>query len=402
MARMRLRTVAILLAAWWAAAGQTGKELYDTHQWFALRDLTRSTDTVSLYRGAVAYASGDLEMAERELRRASRGGSDDAVEARGLLISVAQTRGEYRKALAIIREIQAMRPGERDLDNGAAFFGALQSYPKQRVTRRRRALVRYSLREGNLFLPVSVNGRDASYIFDTGANFSVISESEAKRLGLSVSSAPGMHGSDAIGSKVEMRVAVANRVSIGGFEIRNVVFLVAADERQPFVDLPAESRGVLGFPVALAFETMRWTAGGEFEIGFKARRSAKVDGNLCFDGANPIVRGEYRGKPVNIFLDTGSTKTRLMPGLAKAFPEVLKGTKSVASTMRGVGGSAPVDVRMIPNFTVRIGGGDAGLDEVELLAEAPGGPPRFHIWAGLDLFQGRNVVLDFRSMRLGL
>jgi hypothetical protein len=101
------------------------------------------------------------------------------------------------------------------------------------------------------------SGKAANYIFDTGANFSVLSESEARRLGLSVRGAPGSHGTDAAGTSVPYRVALAGRVSVGDFEVRNVLFLVARDDRQPFVDLPAGSRGVLGFPVALAFETIR-------------------------------------------------------------------------------------------------------------------------------------------------
>src|SRR5438445_13021774 len=39
-------------------------------------------------------------------------------------------------------------------------------------------------RDGHLFIPVLVNGAGGKYVLDTGANFSTLTASEAKRLGL--------------------------------------------------------------------------------------------------------------------------------------------------------------------------------------------------------------------------
>jgi predicted aspartyl protease len=122
---------------------------------------------------------------------------------------------------------------------------------------------------GNLFVPVTVNGKTANYIVDTGADFSLMSKGEPKRLSLKVIEAPGSSTVDSSGTSVGFRLALADRLSVGEFELRNVVFLVARDDQQPFVDLPADSHGVPGIPVVVAFETLRWSADGRFEIGFK-------------------------------------------------------------------------------------------------------------------------------------
>lgn len=166
----------------------------------------------------------------------------------------------------------------------------------------------------------------------------MISESEAKRAGMSVHEAVGLRSTDSAGNAVAMRVSVAHSLSVGGFELRNVAFLVARDGQQPFRDLPTAWRGVLGIPVILAFETIR-RADGRFEAAFNVPRSSFRDPTMCFDGANPLVPALHGGKPVNVFLDTGTTKTRATPLFAKEFPEIMATAASGAVTVRGVGGS---------------------------------------------------------------
>jgi hypothetical protein len=338
------------------------------------------------------------------MTRTSGSVSEDAIEAHGILIYLAQMQAKYPRALAEIRAIQAARPGIQGLENGAALFAFLSALPEQRVLRRRPATLRFRMIDGNLFVPVTVNGIRANFLFDTGANFAVISESEARRLGMEIRDAPGAHSNDAAGTRMPVRLALARRVRAGGFEIENVPFQVARDDQQPFASLPAGSRGVLGIPVALAFETVRWRADGRFEIGVRLPRTTVSAANLCFDTANPIVSAEYAGKPVHVFLDTGATVARLTPAFARDFPDALRNAARGVATVRGVGGKTEKPKAELRGFRLRIGGGEAALEQIEVLLEdIPAPAVRAHVWVGLDLFSGtRAVTLDFRSMRFRL
>ena len=64
-------------------------------------------------------------------------------------------------------------------------------------------------------VPLSINGKPASYLFDTGAWISVMSEAEANRLGLEIRSGSATMG-DPSGNGVRFRTAVAKDLRLGG------------------------------------------------------------------------------------------------------------------------------------------------------------------------------------------
>lgn len=402
-----LLAIAFATATILAAAPQTFKQLYDAHDWFGLRDaVARAKQTPELYRGAVAYAFHEPVAAQRSLRHviAVSPKSDDAIEAHSLLVSVAQMNGDYPGTLAEIKTLQKIVPDPSGLENGAAFFMALAAFPKQFVAKPRSTTVATSVRGGNLFVPASINGTSAQCILDTGANFSVMSEGDARRFGLTVHEAPGSHGTDAAGGSVAFRVAFAERVSIGGFDLRNVTFLVARDDQQPFIDLPAASRSALGIPVLVALGSMKWHVDGRLEIGGPRVAGVRRDANLCFDGADLHAAAEYQGRPIDAFIDTGAEKSRLTTRFGADFPQALANAKTAVSTVRGVGGSAKARVAILERLTVRLGGRDLTLDSVEtFLEQRDKRPDRFHLWAGFDLFRrAQTVTIDFRSMRMAV
>jgi predicted aspartyl protease len=61
-------------------------------------------------------------------------------------------------------------------------------------------------------VPVLINGRRATYLLDTGAWMSVMTEAEAKRLGLTIREGTGVLG-ESSGKGVKIRTAVAKTLS---------------------------------------------------------------------------------------------------------------------------------------------------------------------------------------------
>src|SRR4030095_10320101 len=97
--------------------------------------------------------------------------------------------GQYLRLLNNLDEWAAVfpdRPEFREAKNDVERFRRL---PDQSNGARHRSVLRHD--DDSFTLPVSINGKTADYLFDTGAWLSVISEPEAKRLGLPVSEERG-------------------------------------------------------------------------------------------------------------------------------------------------------------------------------------------------------------------
>ncbi len=399
------RVLSILLTITGFAYAQPLRALYDAHQWFELRDAIRQTDAPPLYWGATEYAFNRLRQAERDLRWVAKfeRRSDDAMDALGILAHVAQMQGNYRRALSEIRKIQRIAPDNPDLARTAAFFTSLAGLPRQKVETREASSLQYSMQSGRLVVPITVNRRPAAFVFDTGSNFSVMSESEAKRLGLRVRDAVSPPGTNTASKDAKLSIAVASRVAAGSFVLRNVVFLVVRDDQPPFSAISPSWRGVLGMPVAMAFETIRWTAAGRFELGFYLPRASIKDSNLCFDGADPLVRADSDGTPVTLFLDTGVSKSRLTPAFGRDFPEAVQGPAKFVSTAHAKGVAANPDTGPAHEFALKLGGHLHVLKSPEMLKLSGSADKPFHVWAGMDLFEGaRSVTIDFRSMHIAV
>jgi predicted aspartyl protease len=380
---------------------------YETHQWFKLGDAVTKTGASAFYRGAVAYAFDDARRAEHHLNSVieSSPQSELASDARTMLINLYMRTGRYRKAFSATEKERAVSPDDAGLKTAGALLGALSQSPEQEVSRRRSSKIRYTTKEGNLFIPVDINGKRANYILDTGANFSIISQAEAKRLGLTLVQGGGHEIEGSSGAKVDFGVAIADQLDVGEFRLRHVAFLVLEDNRQPFVELEPGARGVLGLPVILSFETLRWKRDGTFEFGFAPSVHRTPVGRLCFDGLQPVIEGQFRESQIMLFLDTGATRTRVLPLFAKEFSTFVNRFGQKASDrVTGVSGSVDVEALRLPELALRIGGFDAILRPAPvLLRDTTSDSHWWHVWLGMDLLnQPRVVTLDFSSMTVAL
>ena len=349
------------------------KSLYDGHRWFELRESVRKDHPSAFYQGAVACAFNDVRRCERKLRDVHRHAStsDDAVEAHRILASAYFTHGQYKKALAQVDAILELRPTDSDALGGRPVIAVLAEAPDQQITGRH---TRVQLQDDGL--PFSINGVHATYWFDTGAELSVLSESEAKRFGLQIHSA-SVQVSDVNGTRVQTRIAVADELSIGSIRVKHVAFLVFPDKQPPFDQQASGSRGLIGLPVLLAFKTFAWGADKSFEIGSASvRRTQHAD--LCFDGNHPLVQVAYENRALTFALDTGATNTDLYPPFASAFPELIHhAPKTDSYKMEGVGGAKQMEAATLESLRFSIGGFPTTLSRWESCSSPPPMPASF-------------------------
>ena len=375
--------------------------LYDTHQWFALRDALRAaTDAPPFFHAAVAAAFND-NTAEGSLRTAIESSDDPELQAdaRTWLIYLRMRGGRYNEALAEVDRGLSVHPDSDSLKNARALFASLARFPDQSVNKWRASRLHYRIRGGNVVAPAKLNGRSVDAILDTGANLSLVSEAEASRLGLKLGDSRSS-ASDAAGKSVAARTAMAAEVTIGQVQLRNVAFLVIADSQQPFVNLPLGERVVLGVPVLLAMRSVRWSQDGVFEIGLASAKRDMARANLCFDGAQIIAQAQLGDDAIQMLVDTGAVRTRGLPLLALDFPDLAGDVAAEETTVTGVGGSVSVGAIPLPALTVGIRGVDVPLGATELLISDTAPDHRWwHVWLGADLLQhARSVTIDFESM----
>jgi hypothetical protein len=254
---------------------------------------------------------------------------------------------------------------------------------------------------------LSINGKSGEYAVDTGANMSLLSESEADRLGLTVHSlaADARKLQGVAGAAALYRTADADELTIGNIRLKHVAFLILSDEQEPFSDLPLGKRGIIGLPVLLAFQTMRWSIDGTFEVDF-ASQSRDVDkSNLCFDGPDPIVEVEFQGRNLEFIADTGDQRSELFSSFAKDFPEFVdKFGKKQTLRVTGVDGSVEVPGVILPDVSLRIGGFAAVIRSARVeLQQTATNSRSFYGRAGMAIWrQAHQVTFDFRAMRLSI
>lgn len=377
------------------------KSLYDSHRWFELHDAVRKGGASPFYQGAVACAFNNARRCEKKFSDVfnSAPKSDEAVEAHRILASAYFTHGEYKKALTQVDAILALRPTDADALGDRPVIAVLADTPDQQIVGRHTTV---ELQDGGL--PFSINGIQATYWFDTGAELSVLTESEAKRFGLRVRPTSGRVG-DVTGTLINTQIAVADEVSVGSIRLTHVAFLVLPDNQPPFNEQSPGSRGLIGIPVLLAFGRFVWGADKSFEIGSESSSKSVPHSGLCFDGNHPLVQVAYDNRTLVFALDTAATNTDLYPPFASAFPELIRSaTKTDSYKMEGVGGARYLEAAKLESLKFSIGGFPTTLKSVGVLLKPTTNASRFFEGnLGIDVLQqAHKTTFDFGTMTLTL
>jgi predicted aspartyl protease len=406
----RLVTASVLIGALGAATTGQGldetslKRLYDARRWFELRDVIEGKPAPPLYMGAVAAAFNRAGEADRLLRRALRESSNPEMvqEAREMLALLYIRLGKFPVASRLIDDLLKAAPQREDIKNAREVFGAYADRPNQTARSRADNVFRCDVTDG-VHIPLSVNGKSMTWLLDTGANITMVSEAEARMADVVIMDSSAEAG-DLAGGSARIRTARIDRLMIGAAEVRNVPAIVLPDTQQPFVELPAGRRGIIGVPVALALGAIRWSKSGMCETGFRRDAQSARPSNLAFDQFNLLVRTEFDDKPLDFLLDTGNQReTQLWEPFARDFGALIKehgtaGQKRVSQ----IGGSNVRDVTILPELRLEIGGLDTVLRSAAVFSK-PVGNDFYHGNLGMDLLgRADEVAIDFRSMSIAL
>ncbi len=362
-----------------------------------------SVQDSELQRGAAGVTfNRDPKETERLLQEviAADPRSSEAYEAYEWLSHLYFYRGQYRSLVAVMEKRWISFPEKKENAQEQLTMNGFRGLPNQEYGATSPSNITHE--KGSIFIPMSIEGKPATYFFDTGAWISCMSESEADRLGLKIQDSSGKMGQSA-GAQVGFRTTVAANVVIGNTHFRDVSFAVFPDREEPWSHLPRERKGIIGIPLLMGLKTLRWHAAGGLDV---AQASAPFDAktsNLVFDNDHLVVTASTQGQNIRATVDTGAVSTDLYQPFADQFVSLLSQSgKKGFTTVRGVGHAEKFPSVTIPRLKIRLGGSDVVLGRAHVLLK-PIGPKCCVGNFGMDLFkQTGGMSIDFGAMTLEL
>ncbi|HEY6305532.1 MAG TPA: aspartyl protease family protein [Candidatus Angelobacter sp.] len=247
---------------------------------------------------------------------------------------------------------------------------------------------------GLIEIPVEANGKNESWMLDTGANTSVVTESTARRIGLRLLEGSAQTG-DVNGTPVNFRVGVLPELKIGSTIFHDVELPVASD--QAFNIAGYQIEGIVGFPVQSALRRITVYADGRVGINEAVREQGS---ELFMDGQTPIAVVKAAGEECLFSLDTGATgssfSSRFYPVVKSQLTEKMRARNDSA----GAGGVRHFHVYKMEGLSLTLGGQEARLASATIFPKPIGsGMDVFFGNLGQDVFGAfQSYTIDFENM----
>jgi predicted aspartyl protease len=291
----------------------------------------------------------------------------------------------------------------QSLKDDAGAFHLLKDAPPQTVQESGSFQISTHLSKvGTIDTDLNVNGVTKSWILDTGANLSVLTESAAQQMKLKLSEGTAQtQGSS--GAENPLHIAIITEMKVGTAVIRNVAVLVLPDSalRVPLPSGKYQIEAILGFPVLNALGELTFTSGNELKVAAGDDESGAA---IYMQQLNPLVESRVNGHDLLLFFDSGASSTALGERYYNRFPGEFASLARVHRRVAGAGGEKVIDTYQLPGVVVQIGNQSATLKNVAVNAVPVG--------TDFDLLYGNigrdltskfsSFTLDFRAMRFRL
>lgn len=280
---------------------------------------------------------------------------------------------EYQKLVEIQEEILNdyegfIAPEEKEnLQNTLIIWRALQNVPKQEVMIPGEvSLQLHRDKLGLKNLEVTAGDISQNFIFDTGANFSTITESTAEQFNLTMLNGH-FEVNSITGKKVLSQIAVAPEIRLGEIRIKNAVFLVFPDAALAFPQLDFQINGILGFPVIEALNEIQLTATDEFIVPLK--QTEFHERNLAIDFLTPLLYIKDRYAAGSYTFDTGASHTMLYNTYYHRLSKTVTDTLPEVDYSFGGAGGGITKKGIYHSFSPEIHGKRVNIDSVIVLKE---------------------------------
>jgi predicted aspartyl protease len=251
-------------------------------------------------------------------------------------------------------------------------------------------------------MPVRVNGADSAAILDTGASYTILTQSFAKSVGVREIPDSKAFGRGLHTKEFPLTFGVIDRLEFTGFTVQNVPVMLMPDDALMF----ETSRGEFPVPMVLGLHLIK-----QFRVSldYSARRISLTRSDFRGAGRDPaqnlfVARGRlFARASINrygwyeMLLDTGSEPTMLTStGVVRA--KLSASGKFYPKTLYGLGKSQAEWARV---DSVTIGLADYAVKFQGLVVKEDDGALEDGI-LGNSFLQNFRVSMDFRKMRVSL
>ena len=282
----------------------------------------------------------------------------------------------------------------KDFQNTKKIWASLVNQPKQLVT----------IQE-NTALPVTINKLGLQtlllthdtvaidFIFDTGANFSTITESTAKKINVQLMDTTVIDVGSITGEKVKSRIGVCPGFNLGSIHVQHAVFLVFPDSALAIPQADFQINGIIGFPVIEAMKEIQLTKAGQLFVPQK--RSTYPEQNMAINFLTPIILLEGD----NYTFDSGANSTTLYDTYFVKHKKDIESTYNETDLTIGGAGGNKTRRGYYVSFKTAVNGKPVVLDSVQLFKESLKNDNFFPGNIGQDLIKKFDkMTLNFESM----
>jgi hypothetical protein len=245
---------------------------------------------------------------------------------------------------------------------------------------------------------VWVDGYPSHWLFDPAENFTMLSHSQAKRIGLKLSEA-SVAVTSITGAKIEVHATVIPQLKFGGAFFRNVPAVVYEDQDLYDKVHRYQIEGVLAQPLLAALGIV--TASDDEHLTIS--NGAPMTGGAPFfrDGDHLVAGVGMKGSEQLYLIDPGTTGSLLTSRYYDAHADAFAGQTAQAVHLPEMEGDAVIPAYTAETFDLNFGDTQVTFREIKVLAK-PAGAERDRFLGALRedaLDQLESYTFDFRSMR---
>jgi len=220
---------------------------------------------------------------------------------------------------------------------------------------------------GLINLPVYLKSDSVNFVFDTGANMSVIVSSLAKKYGFKPL-AKKIYIMAITGKRIEAELALVD-LKIGTMEINHSPFIIFPDSILSFANGAYIIKGIVGFPIMNALKEIVLTDDKYLLVPKVPEKTDQQ--NFALDQSNPVILVSYKNDTLPFHFDTGANATMLYESFFNRYKnDIEKNCQKSKNQLGGAGGSAEVETYILNNPILSAGNVETKLDSLIILTKS--------------------------------
>jgi len=199
---------------------------------------------------------------------------------------------------------------------------------------------------------VNVQKDTAQFVFDTGANISVITQSIAQKWHVKIFDVSFDLGGGT-GFTTKSATGVVDSLYIGSILVRNAVFLILPDDALYVKQINYRQQGIIGIPILTQLKQWHFRENGTLTVS--AHPAKAGFSNMILDGLMPHVNFSVLNTYLPFRFDSGANSTTLYSIFFDRFkPYILKNAENKQLREGGVGGVVTSKAYLLKNLVFNI------------------------------------------------